>query len=318
VTSEDQTPSTHQSKRGNAEVVPIPLPNEVVQAASRFWRLFPVFSRSRFVTAETRIEDATSDLNQLEQWAVEQPGCNWGLATGQASGVFVLEIHAALGANALRGLCDGDWDEETGLQSQAGEVGYAFFRWPKGMAMRRSAKNLARGLSIRGEGDYVLVPPSACPARTSHVYINPDAEIATSPQWLLNSAFSVESAGKTLAFRQSAQHLAPFAANSAKSSGGKLLSFPSRTSNIQRYRIYMSFEHRAGAWHCKFLDRDLLTILPRVLKLATAKGVFDAAERGGGVTDVESRKALERALKAGRGGVFLSLSKDQYELLQAG
>jgi hypothetical protein len=102
----------------------------------------------------------------------------------------VLEMHAALGANALRALCDEDWDWATGLQSRAGETGHAFFHWPQGMDMRASAKNLAPGLCIRGDGDYVLVPPSMS-AGISHVYCNPDAVIATAPQWLLQSPFSL-------------------------------------------------------------------------------------------------------------------------------
>jgi hypothetical protein len=319
VTVEAQTPSTHQSKSGHAAVATTSLPDEVVQAASRLWKLFPVLAKSRFVATKARIEAATSDLNQLRQWAVEQPGCNWGLATGQASGVFVLEMHAALGANALRALCDEDWDWATGLQSRAGEAGHAFFHWPQGMAVRASAKNLAPGLCIRGDGDYVLVPPSMS-AGISHVYCDPDAVIATTPQWLLQSAFSFESSDKILVFSKLAPQLAPFAANSTKLSGRKLLSFPGRTSNDQHYRVYMSFDFRDdGGWHCEFLDKDLRTVLPRVLTLATFESVVALAERGGCVMDLQSRQMLDRALAAGRGGVLLELCKDQYsKLLQTG
>jgi hypothetical protein len=301
-----QTRPTNEPKKGTS------LPHEVVQAASCGWRLLPICAKRQSVAADVRIEEAACDLEQLQQWAIEHPGSNWGLATGQAFGVFVLEMHAALGANAPRGLCDENWDEGAGIQSRAGEIGYAFFRWPMGMTMRRSAKNLGPGLSLRGEGDYVLVPPSACSAGTSHAYTDPDAAIASAPEWLLNSAFSVESAGKTFAFPQSAPQLAPFAANAAKPSG-RLLPFPSR-----RYSIYMTFEHREGVWYCKFRDIDHLTVLPRVLELTTPERVVVAAERGGGVPDEESRHALERALGRGVGGVFLRLSQDQYELFRAG
>jgi hypothetical protein len=43
------------------------LPVEVLQA-SRMWRLFPVRPQGRLAPEKLRIEEATADLAQLEQW----------------------------------------------------------------------------------------------------------------------------------------------------------------------------------------------------------------------------------------------------------
>jgi hypothetical protein len=177
------------------------LPIEVLQA-NRLWRLFPVLSQSRLAPAKMQIADATANLAQLEQWACEHPGCNWGLATGLASGVFVLEVDTRRAGSELR-ICDDAWDWQTTLQMRAGDAGYAFFRWPAGRAMRDSGKNPAPGLRIHGEGDYVLIPPSACSSGASHVYLDPDAAIAAAPQWLFDSVFAglaEQPSGKILVF----------------------------------------------------------------------------------------------------------------------
>jgi hypothetical protein len=125
------------------------LPIQIIQA-NRRWRVFPVQPQNRLVSAKVRIEDATADLAQLEQWACELPGCNWGLATGAASGVFVLEVDTRSADSTLRVLCEDDWGWRQTLLMSAGDTGYAFFRWPAGRAMRR--KNLAPGLRVRGKG----------------------------------------------------------------------------------------------------------------------------------------------------------------------
>ena len=56
--------------------------------------------------------------------------------------------------------------------------------------------------------------------------------------------------------------------------------------------------------------------LPRILHLATAEEVIALADRGGGLSHLEGRHALDLAIAAGRGGVFLSLTIDQYSQLQ--
>ena len=80
--------------------------------------------------------------------------------------------------------------------------------------------------------------------------------------------------------------------------------------------MYMSFQCRCG-WHCQFLEEDLQTPLPRKLRFTSSGKVVELVERGGGLSNLESRKALEQAIEIGRGGVFLSLTGEQYAKLKA-
>jgi len=77
-----------------------------------------------------------------------------------------------------------------------------------------------------------------------------------------------------------------------------------------RHCVYMSFQLRGG-WRCQFLEADLATSLPRVFNFATPDKVI-------ALSDLVSRQALYTAIETGRGGVFLSLTGEQYAKLRAG
>jgi hypothetical protein len=76
----------------------------------------------------------------------------------------------------------------------------------------------------------------------------------------------------------------------------------------------MSFMLR-GQWYCQFLEEDLQTPLPRKLRFVSPDKVVELVERGGGLSNLESRQALDQAIETGRGGVFLSLTEEQYAKL---
>ena len=87
------------------------------------------------------------------------------------------------------------------------------------------------------------------------------------------------------------------------------------TSLAVRHRVYLSFQCRNG-WHCQFLEQDLRTPLPRKLHFKSAEKVIELVARGGGLGNLESKQMLDQAIEMGRGGVFLSLTPEQYaELL---
>jgi hypothetical protein len=89
------------------------------------------------------------------------------------------------------------------------------------------------------------------------------------------------------------------------------------TSLAVRHRVYMSFQSRYG-WHCQFLEQDLKTPLPRKLHFKSAEKVIELVARGGGQGNLESKQMLDQAIEMGRGGVFLSLTPEQYaELLHS-
>jgi hypothetical protein len=77
----------------------------------------------------------------------------------------------------------------------------------------------------------------------------------------------------------------------------------------------MSFMNRKD-WQCQFLEADLKTPLPKRLHFASPDKIVELVERGGGFKDQESRLMLYQGIVTGRGGVFLSLTEEQYSKLK--
>jgi hypothetical protein len=89
----------------------------------------------------------------------------------------------------------------------------------------------------------------------------------------------------------------------------------SQCAPSQTRRVYMSFM-LAGGWHCQFLEPDLKTSLPRKFIFQTSEKVEELIRRGGGMKDLAAKQAVEQAINKGRGGVFLSLTVEQYARLK--
>ena len=78
-------------------------------------------------------------------------------------------------------------------------------------------------------------------------------------------------------------------------------------------KVYMRFEWMAGC-RVSFLDGD--RVLPRSVVVASEEKLFEMAERGGGLKDLATKKALEHGIRLGRGGMYLELSASQLQNLQ--
>ena len=85
--------------------------------------------------------------------------------------------------------------------------------------------------------------------------------------------------------------------------------------NAPRHRIYMSYTLTKG-WYCQFLEVDLKTPLPRRLTLEDPQKLIEMAERGGGLQNLEASQMLRLGIEVGRGGLWLSLTEEQYRKLK--
>jgi hypothetical protein len=77
----------------------------------------------------------------------------------------------------------------------------------------------------------------------------------------------------------------------------------------------MYFMQRQG-WYCQFLEADLKTSLPLKLNLDDPAKIIEIAERGGGLPSLEAGQMLRYGIEMGRGGVWLSLTDEQYQKLK--
>jgi hypothetical protein len=77
----------------------------------------------------------------------------------------------------------------------------------------------------------------------------------------------------------------------------------------------MSFQDR-DEWHCQFLEADLRTALQQSLCFKSSDKIIEMVEHGSGFKDQEARLMLDQGIAMGRGGVFLSLTDEQYAKLK--
>lgn len=107
--------------------------------------------------------DASSDAAQVAAWWSRAPNANIGIPTGAASGVVVVDVD-------VHGPTDGRvaWERaaEVGLVSGAGLLvrtptggTHAYFPATLGRE-QRSWQSAAAGVDFRGDGGYIIAPPS--------------------------------------------------------------------------------------------------------------------------------------------------------------
>lgn len=135
------------------------------------------------------VHDATSDPDRIRHWWGLWPHANVGVATG--GGLVVLDVdeatggfHAITALEAEHGELSPTWAVETG-----GNGLHLWFAVPPGHTVRNSASALGPGLDVRGEGGYVVAPPSLHASGKRYQWAaawRPGAvPLAPAPPWLL-------------------------------------------------------------------------------------------------------------------------------------
>jgi len=159
-----------------------------LQLAGDGLAIFPCLPFSKKPATAHGFKDATRDPRQIEAWWRSRPDLNIGVATGAKSGIFVIDIDS--GEKEFR-----QFEQQHGalpltLQSRTPRGGrHIFFRHP-GWPVKCSQSAFASGIDVRGDGGYVVVPPSASESKSTrtrrYFWMNSDAPIAEAPLWVLD------------------------------------------------------------------------------------------------------------------------------------
>jgi hypothetical protein len=129
---------------------------------------------------------ATCDPDQINEWWIDNPDALIGLPMGAKSGLWCLDIDTdedhKNGVASWRDLAATHDPIETREHRSATGGPHLIFPWDAAAPIRCSKGALPEGMEVKGEGGYIVVPPSMRKGRAYTVYRDIDPQKA--PDWL--------------------------------------------------------------------------------------------------------------------------------------
>src|SRR5688572_475291 len=149
------------------------------------WPVMPCRPRGKQPMTEHGLRDASCDPEQVAAWWRRWPKANVAVRTGSApegAGLVVLDVDGDAGERALQLLLGGA--PATAEQVTGGGGRQLLYALGPGQRGLQSAGKLGPQLDTRGEGGYVILPPSVHPSGAVYWWANL-APLAPAPRWLL-------------------------------------------------------------------------------------------------------------------------------------
>jgi hypothetical protein len=158
--------------------------------------VFPCRHRSKVPATAHGFKDASRDPELIRKWWAENPLFNVAVATGEVSGVFVVDQDGADGNAELTKL-EQKHGELPGTLAVCTSNGlHLYFGWP-GKHVPCSVGKIAPSIDVRGDGGYCLVPPSIHPTGKGYAWsVDTASTIAVAPDWLVERAIACSGNGK--------------------------------------------------------------------------------------------------------------------------
>lgn len=139
---------------------------------------------------ERGLLDATTSDATIRRWWRDAPRANIGVLLGQPSGMWAIDIDPAAGGDrTLVRLVQQRGGFGPTLHAVTGSGGdHYFFHWP-GVPVPTVAHRVGVGIDVRGDGGYIVAPPSLHHSGSHYEWEDPQASPARAPDWLLASLY---------------------------------------------------------------------------------------------------------------------------------
>jgi hypothetical protein len=149
-------------------------------------RVFPCWPRKKEPAIRDNLRLAAVDETIIRRFWGEQGLYNIGVATGRASGVWVLDVDGHEGRETMRRLEAEHGPLPPTVEVITGNGRHLYWKWPDGFDIRNfQVRNDLPGLDVRGEGGYVLAPPSIHPSGRAYAWsVDSASQFAVAPDWL--------------------------------------------------------------------------------------------------------------------------------------
>jgi hypothetical protein len=155
------------------------------QLAQKGLAVFPCQPRGKEPACDTGLHAATTNVERIDRWWHAFPNLNIGIATGTISGIFVLDIDGEDGEGSLLKLESEHGALPPTIEVVTGKGRHCYFRTGK-RKISNSVGQLGVGLDVRGDGGYVIAPPSIHPSGRPYAWsVDTTRDFAAAPDWLL-------------------------------------------------------------------------------------------------------------------------------------
>lgn len=155
--------------------------------AQRGFAVFPLKPRDKKPVTPNGFKNATRVARPIEAWWALDASRNIGIATGEVSGIVVIDIDGEAAREEWAAL-KGSNEEPVTLTSITGraEVGHHLLFQHPGFHVGNS--DLSPHINVRADGGYIVAPPSLHPdTGKAYAWLDETAEIAPLPGWLLEA-----------------------------------------------------------------------------------------------------------------------------------
>lgn len=161
--------------------------DSAVALAKRGKPVFPC-KQDKSPLTEHGFKDATKDSGIIRQWWTQHPDALIGMPTGSVSGLVVLDVDNKNGHDGDESLYQlqlkyGQLPDTPQVLTPSGGR-HVYFQHP-GIPIKSTASGIGDGLDIRGEGGYVIVPPSRVNGKCYEYEASNPTHIADMPGWLI-------------------------------------------------------------------------------------------------------------------------------------
>jgi Bifunctional DNA primase/polymerase, N-terminal/AAA domain/Primase C terminal 1 (PriCT-1) len=164
------------------------------------------------------LKAGTVDAAQITAWWTRSPDANVGIVTGAVSGIVALDIDLRGGLVALADVERTHGRLPTTAKTLTGSGGFHYlFRHP-GREVRNSAGKLGEGIDVRGDGGYIVAPPSMHHSGNCYQWLHGLHQLTDPPKWLLELLLSERRNGTPDARAASATQIAAGKRNSTLAS----------------------------------------------------------------------------------------------------
>jgi hypothetical protein len=154
------------------------------------WSVLPLHPREkRPLIPWGRLQRERASEDDVAEWFRRWPDANLGIVAGEISNLVVLDVDPKHGGDAALGVLERRYSPVSAtVEAVTGGGGRHFYFTHPGLLTRNGA-GLAQGIDLRGDGGYIVAPPSIHPSGKLYEWApgrRPDEiGLAPLPRWLI-------------------------------------------------------------------------------------------------------------------------------------